>query len=276
MTRLYPSAAGVAVTPATVRGAWDKTTGHIVCGMNTAKDLSGLGGPLSIASAETAATTDYDVLLLRCVSAPLAANCNFSGTLNVLMGVQESATDADMAYYVHAFVTQGDTDNLRGTLLANYNDLNTNEWGTTALGKAISAAQSLSAVSALAGDRIVVEIGYRARNTTSSTRTGTIWYGGSGSDLTSGGAAAGGVGYIDFSDTFTLVDNPVMRVSQVAVESLRRPSQPSLLMSQLAIETVRRNSAPNTRMSQLAVEVVRRNGSPPESTQSGMLIVVAG
>jgi hypothetical protein len=223
MTKLYPSAAGVAYTPATIRGAWDKTTGHIVCGMNAAKDLSGLGGPLSIGIAETVNTTDYDVLFLRCVSAPLAANCNFAGTLNVMMGVQESATDADMAYYIHVFVTQGDTDTVRGTLLANYADPNTNEWGTTALGKALTAAQSLSAVSALTGDRIVVEIGYRSRNTTTSTRTGTIWYGGSGSDLASGGAAAGGVGYFDFSDTFTLVDNPVMRVSQLTVESVDDP-----------------------------------------------------
>ena len=116
MTKLYPSAVGVAYTPATIRGAWEKTTGHAVCGMGNAKDLSGLGGPLSINSVETVNTTDYDVLLLRCVSAPLAANCNFSGTLNVMMAVQESNTDADLAYYVHVFVTQGDTDNLRGTL----------------------------------------------------------------------------------------------------------------------------------------------------------------
>lgn len=276
MTRLYPSAAGVALTPATIRGAWEKTTGHAVCGMGIAKDLSGLGGPISINSAETVNTADYDVLLLRCVSAPLAANFNFSGTLNVMMAVQESNTDADLAYYVHAFVTQGDTDNLRGTLLANYNDLNTNEWGTTALGKALTAAQSLSAVSALAGDRIVIEIGYRARNTTTSSRTGTLYYGGNGSDLASGGAATSGIGYIDFSDTFTLVDNPALRVSQVAVEALRRPTQPNLFVSQLAIESVRRTSNANLCLSQLAVEVVRRNGSPPSTGQGGMLIIVAG
>jgi hypothetical protein len=276
MTKLYPSAVGVAYTPATIRGAWDKTTGHIVCGMGSAKDLSGLVGPLSINSAETINTTDYDVLLLRCVSAPLAANCNFSGTLNVMMAVQESNTDADLAYYLHAFVTQGDTDNLRGTLLANYNDLNTNEWGTTALGKTLSAAASLSAVSALTGDRIVIEIGYRARNTLTSSRSGTIYYGGNGSDLVSGGAATSGVGYFDFSDTFTLADNPVLRVSQLAVEALRRPTQPNLFVSQLAIETVRRTSNANLRLSQLAIEVVRRNGSPPSSGQGGMLIVIAG
>ena len=277
MPRLYPSSGGVAYTPATIRGAWEKTTGHVICGMSAVKDQPGLDGPLSIASAETVGTTDYDVLLLRSVSSPLAANCNFSGTLNVMLAVQESNTDADMAYYVHVFVTQGDTDNLRGTLLANYSDPNTNEWGTTALGKALTAAQSLSAVSALAGDRIVVEIGYRARNTTTSSRTGTLYYGGNGSDLASGGAATSGIGYIDFSDTFTLVDNPALRVSQLAVEGLRRPTQPNLFVSQLAIESVRRTSNANLRLSQLAVEVVRRNGSPPSSGgQGGMLIVIAG
>ncbi len=90
MTKLYPSAVGVAYTPATIRGAWEKTTGHAICGMG-AKDLSGLGGPLSIGSAETVSSADYDVLLLRCVSAPLAADHNFSGTLNLMMGVQEDA-----------------------------------------------------------------------------------------------------------------------------------------------------------------------------------------
>jgi hypothetical protein len=275
MTKLYPSAVGVAYTPTTIRGAWEKTTGHAICGMG-AKDLSGLGGPLSIGSAETVSSADYDVLLLRCVSAPLAADHNFSGTLNLMMGVQESNAAADMAYYLHVFVTQGDTDNLRGTLLANYADPDTNEWGTTALGKALSAAATLTAVAALTGDRIVVEIGYRSRNTVTTSRTGTIWYGGSGSDLTSGGAADGGVGYFDFSDTFTLVDNPVLRVSQVAVEALRRPTEARLQVSQLAIETVRRATSGNLRLTQLAVEVVRRNGSPPSTGQGGMLIVVAG
>ena len=275
MTKLYPSAVGVAYTPTTIRGAWEKTTGHAICGMG-AKDLSGLGGPLSIGSAETVSSADYDVLLLRCVSAPLAADHNFSGTLNLMMGVQESNAAADMAYYLHVFVTQGDTDNLRGTLLANYADPDTNEWGTTALGKALSAAATLTAVAALTGDRIVVEIGYRSRNTVTTSRTGTIWYGGSGSDLTSGGAADGGVGYFDFSDTFTLVDNPVLRVSQVAVETLRRPTEARLQVSQLAVETVRRATSGNLRLSQLAVEVVRRNGSPPSTGQGGMLIVVAG
>jgi hypothetical protein len=66
MTKLYPSAVGVAYTPTTIRGAWEKTTGHAVCGMGTAKDLAGLGGPLSIASAET-----VSISRLRCFAPAL-------------------------------------------------------------------------------------------------------------------------------------------------------------------------------------------------------------
>lgn len=277
MTKLYISKSGSGYTPATIRGAWDKTADYVVRGLHTAQDLAGLGSPISIASAETSSAADYDNLLIRAVSSPLSADHMFGGTLNVMLGVQESSTDADMAFYIHAFVTQGDSDNLRGTLLANYADPNTNEWGTTAAGKALSAAQSVSSVAALAGDRIVFEIGYRARNTLSSSRTGTLWHRGNGSDLTSGGNPASNIGYIDFSNSFTLVNNPTARLSQLALESVRRPTQPNVLVTQAPIEVVRRPSAMNMRVTQMAVEVIRRNGTPPASgSQGGMLIVVAG
>jgi hypothetical protein len=84
-------------------------------------------------------------------------------------------------------------------------------------------------------------------------------------------------GYFDFSDTFTLVDNPVLRVSQVAVETLRRPTQRhAWLSASLPLKLRRAHQAAIFALSQLAVEVVRRNGSPPSSGQGGMLIVVAG
>ena len=278
MTKLYISGTSAGYAPATIRGAWDKTADHVVRGLHSVQDPASAGGPFSIASAETSATTDYENLLVRAVSAPLAADHTFGGTLDVVLGVQESGTDADMAFYLHAFVTQGNTDSLRGTLLANYADPSTNEWGTTALGKSLSAAQALSAVSALAGDRIVVEIGYRARNATASTRTGTLWYGGNGSDLVGGGTPTSGIGYLNFSDGFTLINNPVLRISQFVLEGVRRPSQPNALVTQMPIEVLRHPATSNLRISQAIVEVLRKNGTPPASGngQGGMLIVVAG
>lgn len=277
MTRLYPSVEGSLFVPATIRGAWEKTADHVVRGMYSEPDRVGFGGPISVASAENVSTTDYDVLLLRAVSAPLAADHDFSGTVDVMMAVQESNAAADFSYYLHIYVTQGSTDTLRGTLVANYADPLTNEWGTTAIGKALSSSQGVTSVSALAGDRIVVEIGYRSRNTVTTSRTGTLWYGGNGSDLTSGGGSTSGIGYIDFSDTFALSDAAAMRVTQLAVEAIRKPIAPVMRVSQLAVETVRRAASPNLRMSQVAVEVIRKNGSPVSASgQGGMLIVVAG
>jgi hypothetical protein len=91
------------------------------------------------------------------------------------------------------------------------------------------------------------------------------------------GNPASNIGYIDFSNSFTLVNNPTARLSQLALESVRRPTQPNVLVTQAPIEVVRRPSAMNMRVTQMAVEVIRRNGTPPASgSQGGMLIVVAG
>jgi hypothetical protein len=187
-------------TPATIRGAWEKTTGHAVCGMGGAKDLAGLGGPLSLSAAPK--LSSIRLITMSCFAAVRvsAFSCqlhNFSGTLNVIDG--RAGIRIPMLTWLITFMPS--LPRATQTICAArcwpiMRILNTNEWGTTALGKALSAAATLTAVSALAGDRVVIEIGYRARNTTASTRTGTIWYGGSGSDLASGGAAAGGVGLL--------------------------------------------------------------------------------
>ena len=277
MPKLYPSVESAPFVPATIRGAWEKTADHVVRGMHSEPDRSGLGSPVSIASSENVSTTDYDVLLLRSISSPLAADHNFSGTVDVMLAVQESNAAADFSYYLHIYVTQGTTDNLRGILIANHADLLANEWGTTALGKSLSSPQSVTPVSALAGDRIVVEIGYRSRNTTTTSRTGTLWYGGNGTDLNAGGAPTSGIGYIDFSDAFTLSDSAALRVTQTAVEALRRPTQSTLRMTQISVDALRRADAANVRMTQLAVEVLRKNGAPiSDNAFGGMLIVVAG
>jgi hypothetical protein len=104
-----------------------------------------------------------------------------------------------------------------------------------------------------------------------------LWHGGNGADLTAGGNPASDIGFLDFSDAFTLVNNPTARLSQLVVESLRRPTAPNALVTQMPVEVVRRPTAANLRLSQMAVEVIRRNGIPQASgSQGGMLIIVAG
>jgi hypothetical protein len=275
MPKLYLSSGQAGYVPATIRGGWERTTDHLARAMFISPDAAELGAPQSVTSAESSASANFDVLLLRGVSAPLAANWTFSGTLNLMLAAAESLNDADFAYYLHVFVTQGDSDTVRGTLLANYADPSTNEWAqTTATGKALSATQSLSSVAALTGDRIVAEIGYRAYNTITGSRTGTLFYGGNGSDLASGGGSSSGVGFLNFSDAFTLVDNATLRVSQVAVETLYRPSNAALRISQLAVEALI-HPVPALRVSQAAIEVLRTNGTVISASQQGGMIVVA-
>ena len=276
MTRLYVSSTSAGFVPTTVRGGWEQTSGHAVKGMHSAQDLAGTTTIQSISLSESSASSDFDVLLLRAVSTPLAADHTFSGTLNAMFAVAE-LNDADFAYYLHVYLTQGDSDTPRGTLLANYADLLTNEWGqTTASGKALSSAQTLSSIAGLAGDRIVAEIGFRSRNTISSSRAAIIYFGGNGSDLVSGGSGTSGIGYLDFSDSFTLTDNPTLRFTQLAVETVRRPNNPNVRITQLAPEIIRKPTTANLRMSQFAIEVARKNGTPMAAAQQPIVIIVAG
>jgi len=275
MTRLYVSSTSAGYVPATVRGGWEYTTGHITKAMYTAQDVAGTTSIQSVMQTESTSTTDYDVLLLRAISPPLAADHTFAGTLNAMFAVAESLDDANFSYYLHAFITQGNSDTLRGTLLANYADPQTNEWPvSTPAGKALSAAQALSSVAAIAGDRIIVEIGFRARNTITGSRNGRIYYGGNGNDMVAGGAATSGIGYLDFSDTFTLVDNPALRATQIAVEAVRRPANPIMRVTQLSTEVLRKPDSARLRMSQLTIEVVRKNGMPAAVTQQPVVIIV--
>lgn len=275
MPRLYISRNSPTYTPPTVRGAWE-STGNIARALQSAPDVANQGAVQVQSGYEVTTLTNYDVLLLRAVTAPLDANYTFGGTLNIMLPVQQSASNSSNSYYLHVYVTTGNSDTVRGTLLANYFESSTGDWSTTAAAKALLAAQSLAAVAAQAGDRIVVEIGFRAKNGFSPQQFGYLYYGGYGADIASGGAPGSGVGYIDFSDTFTLNETQTVRVTQVAAEVLRKQTNAAARVTQVAVEAIRRPSAPPARISQVAIEVIRKNAAPlPTTTLKPSLIVIA-
>ena len=197
-TRLYLNNAAAEYDPATERGAWDDTASYTPLLMDDAKS----GASTTIGVAETSATNNYDVLLAKFVSPAIVTGGAISGVVNLLLGVLESDAAMNARWHVHMYVTTGDTDTPRGTLLTDKigGDSSTFEWPTTAAGKMIAA--NLSSVTASAGDRIVMELGYRAVNTATTSYTGTINYGGTGSDLTDGSTSVTTlVGFIDFTTT---------------------------------------------------------------------------
>ena len=189
-TRFYFQNAAAPYSPATKRGSWDDTASFVDKKMDVTKS----GANATIGVAETTATNNWDVLLARFVSPPLGSAKTITGVLNLMLGVLESNAAMNALTHIHGFVTAGDTDTVRGTFLTN--KIAVGEWPTTATAQLRS--WDLTDVSASAGDRLVIEIGYQAQNTGTTSYTGTIDYGGTGSDLTDGSTSTSTLtGFID-------------------------------------------------------------------------------
>lgn len=190
--RLYLTNSAAGYTPPTIRGTWsDKTlTGA------SALIARKTGAGASAAKAETSTSNTWAVLLRRFVSAPLNNAATLDGALSMGLGSLESNAAANMIFQLHIYVTVGSTDVVRGVLtgLALGGGA---EWsfpgaiagsGSGASGQVLTVA-ALTAVAAQPGDRVVVELGYRAQNTVATSYTGTLYYGGTASDLTAGSTA---------------------------------------------------------------------------------------
>lgn len=251
-SRFYPSAKAAPYTPATVRGAWDDTASHVVTELARPKPtpVESPGDPTSITLGETTTTGDWDRLLVRCVSRPLKSKTlSGSGTIQVNMGVDVNSASMNAHWHVHVYVTQGDSDTIRATLLTDYTEaLGVNEWPATDQGWDLNAAQVVSG-SWNDGDRLVIELGYVARNTDSTSYLGELWYGGNTlhADMAAGsGDETSQCGWIEFSeDGIEELDNSDARLTQIPVE---------VLLGALV----------DARISHLPVEVLVRSESIPD------------
>ena len=192
VTRFYLQNATSSVTTSD-QGTWNYTTGVPTLVMSRTKS----GTITSRAVPEAVITNPYDVMILKFVSEPIPAQ-TISGTLTWVIGALEDAGSANDFYKIHAYVVSNDGATLRGTLLSN--NVDTSEWPTAAQGQAPAAAKTLSEVTAQVNDRIVIEIGYDAQNSQAVERIGTLWYGGTGSDLTAGGDETTLTGWFEFSE----------------------------------------------------------------------------
>lgn len=208
-TKLYLTGKTAPFTPTNFRGSWSDTGGQLTRALDVIKKD---GGAIAFTSrSETSASNTHSALLYRGVSGPLAAQ-TISGNLDVVLGVGESPdASADFAYHLHVYVTAGDTDTVRGTLLSDYIETTANEWPVFSEGRALASAQALSSLAISDGDRLVVEIGYRALNSSTSSFTGFLRYGTQDAnslleapDLTAGSASVDALaGFLSFSNSIT-------------------------------------------------------------------------
>lgn len=274
-SKLYLTNNAAPFTPTNLLGAWEQNS-SVTKGLDTVK--AGGGTIRKVQFAESNSSPTYDVALYRGVSAPIAAQ-TLSGTLNLILGVYQDSGSNTLFYYVHCYVTAGDTDTVRGTLLADYFESGSgNSWSgnINQTGQPLASAQTLSSVAASDGDRIVIEIGCRSTST-SGTAIGSLWYGtqnpndySEADDLTDNGDGRILAGYIEFSQSITellfttresqLVAEPFLSqgtvgaaISQLAAEPFS-PTVQIARVSQLAAESF--SSGANTaRIGQLALEV---------------------
>lgn len=200
--RFYLNDNAAAYNPAVAKGAWDDVTNQ--------PDIGGLqatqaGAAATLTGIETSAVNNWDVLLATFVSDGLAGNVSFATTDTVkgVIGVSESATGMNAVTHIHIWVTTGNTDTVRGTLLLD--NIGSTNWSTTISGLTTGIANLSNNVSALAGDHIVVEVGYQAQNTVTTSFTGTIAFGANTPtvDLTNGDTSTvAHPSWIEFSTTF--------------------------------------------------------------------------
>lgn len=198
VTRLYLGNDTPGYTPSTVRGTWNSSTGAVDQHLGRRRR----GGGSAVTSIDSSTTNPNERRLGRWVSDPLAAQ-TISGTVDFLVLMRETDAAANMTLKAHIYVTQGDTDTPRGTLLSNFVD--TTEFvvsGTTYDAVSI-AGVALSSLAVSAGDRIVIELGYSAANAVSTSYTGGLKYGGLSSDATAGTTGQSGTGsaspWVEFS-----------------------------------------------------------------------------
>jgi len=177
---LYPGLTP-SITPAFDAG-WELTTGAVRRFIATSIDPGQLTTAESLAVAEVSATAPYDVLIAQFISGPISGTPTIGGggaTLKGQIRASESNTLADFQAQLVCRVVSNDGTTFRGTILG---------FDTTALGATppefgtsltnrkfpLTSPAATTGVVATDGDRLVVEVGYRSSNTSTTSRTGTI------------------------------------------------------------------------------------------------------
>lgn len=123
---------------------------------------------------ETSSSSPYDILFRQYISEPLAAQ-TISGTVKGQWRVREDLAAADMCRALVIKVVSGDGGTVRGTLLSHFPGSLTSEYATSLTNRKFPPETTLTEVTAQAGDLLVIEIGTRAFNA-STTPYYSYWH----------------------------------------------------------------------------------------------------
>lgn len=203
-------------SPSSFQGTWNVTTALTPVYGTPNKAGSNV---TDATRAETSAAAQK-VACLRVMIGPLRKQ-TIGGTFNVILEVKESNADADAFWAVHGYISQGESNSVRGTIINNYAETSgggATEWTTTSTGREFQAPIVLSAINVQHGDWLILELGGRLANATTSSRSITIRYGSGGVSLALGappdlalGETPGGIqraGTLIFSQALLVYEPP--------------------------------------------------------------------
>lgn len=203
----YLQNAAAPYTPTTKRGAWDDPSSAYIMGLGAKAGAA--GGNIGKAFTSTAA--NYDTLVSRFVSSPLAANSFFTGPIEGVVGIAETNTAIPAYLHLHVFALVGQTNTLRGTLWNDYIDPDEAAAALATGGESFSG--TVTDLLAYAGDTIVVELGARGRDTAISYIAYTSCGSTDATDLTDGASASTYPGWIRLA--YTVVVAPTVTTTAI-------------------------------------------------------------
>lgn len=166
-----------------------------------------------------AQVSGYTMQHLSVVVGPLSATWDCSGTVTGIISTVESAASENATFRAMGWISTGLSTTRRATFLASAN-IGTAEFGngtTTQTAITLASTSLTSGCGAQVGDYIVFELGMTTDSTTTS-RSGTIYYGGTGSDCTDLSTSTTCTGWIEFSSTPTVDRNAGPRSPGLCVD----------------------------------------------------------
>lgn len=210
-TRIYlPSSGAAPISPAFAAG-WGITGSAARRG--AVRTPSGTSHTTKTVAETSSAVVD--VLIAQYVLADALAAQTISGTVKGQALAYESATGADARAQITIRVVSADGLTVRGTLLDFDTGALVDELSTAGENAQFprGGAQALSPVAAQAGDYLVIEIGYRAHNTTSTSRSAGITFGDAAAgdlpEAFGGSSGAFARPWIEFSAALVFAGDPV-------------------------------------------------------------------
>jgi hypothetical protein len=262
-TALEPNQANPTLTPA-YDAAWG-VTGEAVRRWLTTSSAR-LSTPIAdttwVDEFETAAT---DVLVAQFISAPLAGSQTIDGTVKGQIRARETLAGDDRAQIVIRVVSN-DGATVRGTLLAADASALSSEFDPSNVVNrkfplASSSPATLTGVNPQAGDRLVVEIGFRAHDTTGQSAVYMKFGSGAASDLAEDETSqADNNPWLEFSDTITFLTDDIdlgvpIQVTQEWVDVAVSDATPEIQVTQEWTDVGIKHPTPEVQVTEIWIEV---------------------